>query len=145
MSKDMSTNLMPLLGTLVKSICHTWLWASIHEGKRHGIFKQYIGGLNGICVLPFGGCHAHPRIRIMVTKTYIYSWKNNPRRQALYGKRCRTLAWGRMNSVLVEFEDGNKEVISRHALRITSTRDGQGPPAVSVADNGRWSLIPLEE
>ena len=23
----MSTNLMPLRGTLVKSTCHTWLWA----------------------------------------------------------------------------------------------------------------------
>ena len=49
----MLTNLMPLLGTLVKSICHTRLWASIieYEGKRHGNFKQYIGILLGVCVL----------------------------------------------------------------------------------------------
>jgi len=54
----------------------------------------------------------------MTTKIYIYGWKNNPKRRALYGRRCQALAWGRMNSVLVEFEDGNKEVISRRALRI---------------------------
>lgn len=55
--------------------------------------------------------------KVMATKQYVYSWKNNPKRQALYGRRCRALARGRMNSMLVEFEDGEKEVISRHALR----------------------------
>jgi len=54
----------------------------------------------------------------MSTREYVYGWKNNTKRQSLYGKQCRVLVWGKMNSVLVEFEDGNKEVISRHALRI---------------------------
>jgi len=53
----------------------------------------------------------------MTTKTYIYGWKNNPKRQALYGVRCRALAWGKMNSVLVVFKDGNREIISRRALK----------------------------
>jgi len=57
----------------------------------------------------------------METKQYIYGWKNNAKRQALYGRRCWALAWGRMNSVLVEFDDGNKEIISRYAIRIMST------------------------
>jgi len=53
----------------------------------------------------------------MLTKQYVYGWKNNRKRQALYGKRCRVLARGGMNSALVEFENGQKEIISRNALR----------------------------
>jgi len=53
----------------------------------------------------------------METKQYIYGWKNNAKRRALYGRPCWALAWGKMNSVLVEFEDGNKEVISRRAIK----------------------------
>jgi len=48
---------------------------------------------------------------------HIYGWKNNPKRKSLYGRRCKVLVWGRMNSALVEFDDGQKEVISRNALR----------------------------
>ena len=33
------------------------------------------------------------------------------------GNACRVLARGRMNSVLVEFEDGFRVVTSRHAVR----------------------------
>ena len=50
-------------------------------------------------------------------KPYIYGWKNNVKRQALYGKKCHVLMRGRMNSALVEFENGQKEIISRNALR----------------------------
>ena len=48
---------------------------------------------------------------------YIYAWKNNPKRQSMYKKRCRILARGKMNSALVEFENGQKEIVSRNALR----------------------------
>ena len=48
---------------------------------------------------------------------YIYTWKNNDKREILYGKRFRILVRGRANSALVEFEDGTREVISRNALR----------------------------
>jgi len=53
----------------------------------------------------------------MSTKQYVYGWENNAKRRILYRKRCRALAYGKMNSVLIEFENGNKEVVSRHALR----------------------------
>lgn len=33
------------------------------------------------------------------------------------GQRCRVLARGRMNSVLVEFEDDERRVTSRYAVR----------------------------
>lgn len=35
----------------------------------------------------------------------------------LFGKRCRILARGGMNSRLVEFEDGTRHVVSGNALR----------------------------
>ena len=53
----------------------------------------------------------------MSTKAYVYGWKNNPKRQDLYRRKCKVLVRGGMNSVLVEFENGQKEIISRNALR----------------------------
>lgn len=34
-----------------------------------------------------------------------------------YRRACRVVARGRMNSVLVEFENGEKAVVSRYAVR----------------------------
>jgi len=48
---------------------------------------------------------------------YVYGWKNNEKRKALFGKKCRVLVRGRASSALVEFEDGSREVISRNAIR----------------------------
>ena len=50
-------------------------------------------------------------------KFYVYGWKNNPKRERMYGKKCRVMAHGKMASVLIEFEDGQKEITSRRALR----------------------------
>ena len=48
---------------------------------------------------------------------YIYAWGNNEKRAELKGRKCVVLARLKMNSVLVEFENGQQEVISRNALR----------------------------
>jgi hypothetical protein len=49
---------------------------------------------------------------------YVFVWGNNEKRAELKGRRCRILAAGRLNSVLVEFVDGGgREVVSRRALR----------------------------
>jgi len=49
---------------------------------------------------------------------YRYAWRNNEKRATLYGRLCRVIARGSMNSALVEFADnGQREVISRNALR----------------------------
>lgn len=48
---------------------------------------------------------------------YVYRWRNNEKRASLYGSACRVLARGALNSALVEFENGQREVISRNALR----------------------------
>jgi len=48
----------------------------------------------------------------------IYRWGNNPVRAKYKGKRCRVICRGKMNSCLVEFENGERIVTSRNALRI---------------------------
>ena len=56
--------------------------------------------------------------------THYYRFKNNPKRIKLYGKRCAVVARGAMNSVLIEFEDGTREVVSRNAIRKIRRSDG---------------------
>jgi len=48
---------------------------------------------------------------------FIYSWGNNDKRRILKGRRCQIVNAMKMNSVLVRFENGEQEVISRRALR----------------------------
>jgi hypothetical protein len=57
--------------------------------------------------------------------THTYVWKNNEKRATLYGRRCRVVVRGRMNSILIEFEDGQREVVSRYALRRLPTRSDE--------------------
>ena len=49
---------------------------------------------------------------------YYYAWKNNEKRQKLYKRICRVVARGRMNSCLIEFENGQREVVSRNAVKL---------------------------
>ena len=54
----------------------------------------------------------------MHERLYRYCWKNNERRRAMYGRVCRVVCRGTMNSALIEFvDDGSREVVSRNALR----------------------------
>lgn len=55
---------------------------------------------------------------------YLYAWRNNEKRETLYARRCRVIYRGRPNSALVEFENGQREVVSRNALR--KVREGNG-------------------
>jgi hypothetical protein len=52
---------------------------------------------------------------------YIYKWRNNPKRQTLYGRTCRVVARGKMNSCLIEFENGQRECVSRNAIKRIKT------------------------
>jgi hypothetical protein len=47
----------------------------------------------------------------------IYMWRWRKRLGERYGQRCRILARGSKNSVLVEFEDGYRVLTSRWAVR----------------------------
>lgn len=50
---------------------------------------------------------------------YVYFWKNNELRAALKGRTCKVVKWGKkMNSVLVEFEDGLRVLTSKNAIRL---------------------------
>jgi hypothetical protein len=53
----------------------------------------------------------------MTEQSYVFFWGNNSKREALRGRRCRIIASGAKRSCLVEFEDGQKEIVSRRALR----------------------------
>jgi len=47
----------------------------------------------------------------------IYAWGNNDLRKQYKGRSCRVLARGKMNSVLIQFEDGFKMITSRYAVK----------------------------
>lgn len=49
--------------------------------------------------------------------THYYAWKNNEKRLTLYRRLCRIVARGTMNSILIEFENGQRECVSRYAVR----------------------------
>jgi hypothetical protein len=53
----------------------------------------------------------------METYPYVYKWKNNEKRKTLYGRRVRVIVRTKANSALVEFENGQRENISRNALK----------------------------
>jgi len=48
---------------------------------------------------------------------YYYAWRNNEKRATLYRRKCRIVARLAQNSAIVEFENGQRECVSRNALR----------------------------
>ena len=48
---------------------------------------------------------------------YVYAWGNNEKRSRLIGQKCRIISKGKLNSIFVEFEDRQKEIISGNAIR----------------------------
>lgn len=49
--------------------------------------------------------------------THEYVWGNNEKRALLKGRPCRIVARGTMRSVLIEFANGQREVVSYRSLR----------------------------
>jgi hypothetical protein len=58
-----------------------------------------------------------PIAPILRGKVYKYLWGNNELRAKYKGKYCVILARGRMNSVLVQFEDGHRIITSRYSIK----------------------------
>jgi hypothetical protein len=58
--------------------------------------------------------------------THRYCWRNNEKRLAYHGRLCRVLARGTMNSILVEFENGERTVTSRYAVRKITPPESAG-------------------
>lgn len=48
---------------------------------------------------------------------HVYVWGNNSVRATYKGRHCRVIARLRMNSVLIEFSNGERTVTSRHAVQ----------------------------
>jgi len=48
---------------------------------------------------------------------YRYAWKNNSKRAMLHNRHCHVVKRLKFNSAVVEFEGGQREIISRSALR----------------------------
>jgi hypothetical protein len=48
---------------------------------------------------------------------YRYAWKNCEEREKLFNLVCRVKVWLPKNSAMVEFENGQRECVSRNALR----------------------------
>lgn len=48
---------------------------------------------------------------------YKFNWKNNSKRETLYGRICKVIARGKKNSICIEFEDGQKEIVSRYSIK----------------------------
>lgn len=48
---------------------------------------------------------------------YVYSWKNNEKRLFLYGRTCLVVKWHKSNTCVVEFQNGQRETVSRNALK----------------------------
>ena len=47
-----------------------------------------------------------------MTLTHIYNWGNNDKRRTLKGRKCRIVSSGVKGSRLIEFEDGQREIVS---------------------------------
>lgn len=47
----------------------------------------------------------------------VFNWGNNSKRHTMKGRKCRIIARGRMNSIEIEFEDGQREIVSRYSVR----------------------------
>lgn len=54
--------------------------------------------------------------------THYYAWRNNSKRATLYGRHCRIVARGSLNSILVEFENGQREIVSGNSIRRIDAR-----------------------
>ena len=64
-----------------------------------------------------GGRSSGDNLGVLPQQPFDHVWFWRSRLPERKGQRCRVLARGAMNSVLVEFEDGTKTVTSRYAVR----------------------------
>jgi len=59
-----------------------------------------------------------PNLVEPLVMTHFYSWRNNEKRLTLYKRHCRIIGrFRKMNSMLIEFENGQQEVVSRNSVR----------------------------
>lgn len=49
--------------------------------------------------------------------THKYIWANNEKRETYKGRNCKIIARGKMNSICIEFENKERTITSRYAVR----------------------------
>lgn len=49
--------------------------------------------------------------------THYFAWGNNAKRATMKDRECRVLVRSVMNSILIEFANGQREVVSRRSVR----------------------------
>ena len=59
----------------------------------------------------------------MTVYTHIYRWGNNPKRKMLKGRKCRIISKGAMRSCMIEFEGGQREIVSVRSMRKRSEQE----------------------
>ena len=57
------------------------------------------------------------KMRARVCYPFVYRWRNNSKRRALFKRPCAIMARGPANSRLIMFDDGQREIVSGNALR----------------------------
>ena len=72
---------------------------------------------------------------------YFYAWKNNEKRLSMYKRSCRVLVRGSMNSCLIEFSNGQREVVSCNSVKRRLPVNIRCHPAHVKAVNGRTIFI----
>lgn len=55
---------------------------------------------------------------------HIYRWGNNEKRKLLKGRRCSIIARGKKNSIMIEFENGQREIVSLRSVVRTGRTTG---------------------
>ena len=87
----------------------------IHHGRK--IIYQYNGGVKRRMQLTLFKNQDAESVRLN-DLLYRYCWGNNEKRITMKGRICKVLAWGKMNSCMIEFTDNKqREIVSRNSLR----------------------------
>ena len=45
-----------------------------------------------------------------------YRWGNNEKRVTMKPRKCKIIARGKMNSICIEFDNGQREIVSRRSV-----------------------------
>jgi len=54
---------------------------------------------------------------------YRYIWGNNEKRKTMKNRPCKIIARGKMNSICIEFENGQREIVSGNSIRKIKLKD----------------------
>ena len=98
-----------------------------HRSRKFGLLT---GSNNRPCHAPYGGAFKFEIKEFEITHTWYWKGILGNRK----GQPCRIVCRGKLNNVLVEFEDGFRVVTSRYAVRKVPER---AVPVAGYVGKGR--------